>query len=200
MKSRKPLSSKQHSGSVRMPGGAVSINPEKINTGSWAATEIPLWYEDIHFTCRDCKEPDVWTARQQKWWYEVAGATFYKTAVSCRACRKAKRLKDAAAARRTHEFRLARAEKRAAAMSAKLAAADPGAFAVLTQPVTGLLLSKNTRAVLDANHIKTIGDLVACDPSCSPPGLFPGDWTNLNHQLKRLGLSLIGARLAHPPA
>jgi hypothetical protein len=30
------------------------------------------YYRDESFTCRDCGVVEVWTATQQKWWYEVA--------------------------------------------------------------------------------------------------------------------------------
>jgi Probable zinc-ribbon domain len=45
-------------------------------------------YSDRPFRCRDCGKDEVWTARQQKWWYEVAKGYVYSTAVRCRACRR----------------------------------------------------------------------------------------------------------------
>ncbi|MFV0677220.1 zinc-ribbon domain containing protein [Variovorax sp. tm] len=30
---------------------------------------LPACYEDRPFTCRDCGAEEVWTAKQQKWWY-----------------------------------------------------------------------------------------------------------------------------------
>lgn len=47
----------------------------------------PLFYEDIEFTCRDCGVEEVWTAEQQKWWYEVAKGSIYSGAIRCRECR-----------------------------------------------------------------------------------------------------------------
>ena len=47
-----------------------------------------LFYEDKLFTCVDCGKEEVWTATQQKWWYEVAKGTIYSRAVRCRSCRK----------------------------------------------------------------------------------------------------------------
>ncbi|HUY87558.1 MAG TPA: zinc-ribbon domain-containing protein [Pirellulales bacterium] len=46
------------------------------------------YYEDLPFVCEDCGKAEVWTARQQKWWYEVAKGSIYSTAKRCRACRK----------------------------------------------------------------------------------------------------------------
>ncbi|MEF2251072.1 zinc-ribbon domain-containing protein [Ralstonia solanacearum] len=49
------------------------------------------YYVDVHFTCRDCASQEVWTAAQQKWWYEVAKGYVYSTAVRCLACRRQRR-------------------------------------------------------------------------------------------------------------
>jgi len=69
------------------PPGAVRADPEQlahINTyGS-----LPAYYIDKPFTCRDCGVEEIWTAEQQKWWYEVAKGHIDSTAVRCRACRK----------------------------------------------------------------------------------------------------------------
>ncbi|BEP58265.1 zinc-ribbon domain-containing protein [Variovorax boronicumulans] len=48
---------------------------------------LPTFYVDKAFTCRDCGAQEVWTAKQQKWWYEVALGSIHSTAVRCRACR-----------------------------------------------------------------------------------------------------------------
>ena len=53
--------------------------------------EVPDFYLDRPFTCRDCGAEEVWTAKQQKWWYEVAQGSIYSNAVRCRACRLARR-------------------------------------------------------------------------------------------------------------
>lgn len=49
------------------------------------------YYQDQPFVCVDCGKADVWTARQQKWWYDVAKGSIYSTAKRCRACRKRRR-------------------------------------------------------------------------------------------------------------
>jgi Probable zinc-ribbon domain len=48
----------------------------------------PLFYEDTPFTCVDCGKEEIWTATQQKWWYEVAKGEIYSRAVRCRECRR----------------------------------------------------------------------------------------------------------------
>ncbi len=82
--------------------GRVPVDPEKIRSmafmpGPW----IPDFYDDIPFTCKDCGKDEVWTATQQKWWYEVAGGLFETTAVRCRVCRQKERIRKEEA-RKTH--------------------------------------------------------------------------------------------------
>jgi hypothetical protein len=49
------------------------------------------YYRDLPFKCRDCGKSEVWTATQQKWWYEVAKADVWTTATRCRSCRRRER-------------------------------------------------------------------------------------------------------------
>jgi len=51
----------------------------------------PRYYQDREFTCVDCGRQEIWTAAQQKWWYEVAKGSIYSGANRCRACRAALR-------------------------------------------------------------------------------------------------------------
>ena len=46
------------------------------------------YYLDLPFTCAGCNSQEVWTAVQQKWWYEVAKGSLYTTAKFCRSCRR----------------------------------------------------------------------------------------------------------------
>jgi hypothetical protein len=52
---------------------------------------LPEYYLDTSFTCRDCGEEQVWTAKQQKWWYETALGPIGSRAVRCLSCRRARR-------------------------------------------------------------------------------------------------------------
>lgn len=54
----------------------------------------PEFYENKVFTCVDCGKEEIWTAAQQKWWYEVAKGSLFSTAVRCHKCRQAKRVID----------------------------------------------------------------------------------------------------------
>jgi len=41
--------------------------------------------------CEDCGRQEVWTARQQKWYYEVVKVSLYARAVRCLDCRRRRR-------------------------------------------------------------------------------------------------------------
>ena len=51
-------------------------------------SNAPEYYYDVEFNCEDCGVLEIWTAAQQKWWYEEAGGYFFSTAIRCRACRQ----------------------------------------------------------------------------------------------------------------
>jgi len=70
-----------------LPAGAVLADHNElkhINTYG----ELPTFYVDKSFVCRDCGVEEIWTAEQQKWLYEVAKGHIDSTAVRCRTCRK----------------------------------------------------------------------------------------------------------------
>lgn len=76
--------------SPRIPDGAVAADTSQQGPYDTYG-ERPTYYMDKPFTCVDCSVPQVWTAEQQKWYYEVAKGSIYATAVRCRACRKKRR-------------------------------------------------------------------------------------------------------------
>jgi hypothetical protein len=59
------------------------------------------FYVDTPFTCVGCRKDEIWTAHQQKWWYEVAKGNVESGAIRCRACRRIERERKAEA-RRVH--------------------------------------------------------------------------------------------------
>jgi hypothetical protein len=65
----------------------------------------PLYYEDLPFKCEDCGNEEVWTARQQQWWYEVAKGPILSRAIRCRECRKKLRAQHGGTPRRSHSER-----------------------------------------------------------------------------------------------
>jgi len=66
------------------------VNPSKLRMGN-TYSAAPEFYYDIEFECIDCGSREVWSASQQKWWYEEAGGYFFSTAVRCRDCRRKER-------------------------------------------------------------------------------------------------------------
>ena len=55
------------------------------------ASFYPEYYVDKPFICDRCGASEVWTAEQQKWWYEVAHGSIYSGANTCRKCRQVQR-------------------------------------------------------------------------------------------------------------
>ena len=64
----------------------LPVDASKLNMGN-SYSSAPEYYYDIEFDCQDCGAHQIWTARQQKWWYEEAGGYFFAGAVRCRDCR-----------------------------------------------------------------------------------------------------------------
>jgi len=72
------------------PIGAVLADASALSHNSTYGL-LPLYYVDRPFDCRDCGMAEVWTAKQQKWWYEAAKGPIDSTAVRCRTCREVER-------------------------------------------------------------------------------------------------------------
>lgn len=92
-----------------LPVGAVPCRPERLAPNNSYGTAFMLrgYYLDLPFQCRDCGSQEVWRARQQQWWYEVAKGEVNSTATRCRACRRKERERQAEA-RRLQQQGLAR--------------------------------------------------------------------------------------------
>ncbi|CAN5284479.1 hypothetical protein BH11PSE11_BH11PSE11_07750 [soil metagenome] len=69
----------------RPANSVLADHAELTHNNSWG---LPLFYEDRAFTCRDCGAAQIWTAKQQKWWYEINKGNIDSIAVRCRPCRK----------------------------------------------------------------------------------------------------------------
>lgn len=59
------------------------------------------YYLDYPFTCAGCQSAQVWTGRQQKWWFEEVGGKMEQIAIRCRDCRIKERARKTEA-RRVH--------------------------------------------------------------------------------------------------
>ena len=78
------------------PHGGLPVDESRLAWAGYNSYGAPDFvmrgrYLDRPFTCRDCGRQELWSAAQQKWWYETAHGSLYTTAVRCRACRKARR-------------------------------------------------------------------------------------------------------------
>lgn len=89
---------------VDRPIGTAIITPDRLRpTPSHGVPDFVRrgYYQDLPFRCKDCGVEQVWTADQQRWWYEEARGDIWTTAVRCRACRQRERARKDEA-RRVH--------------------------------------------------------------------------------------------------
>ncbi len=74
--------------------GQVLVNPLNLRpTNSYGTPTFVRrgFYVDMPFNCKQCGIPQVWSATQQKWWYESAKGDVWTVAVLCRQCRRQER-------------------------------------------------------------------------------------------------------------
>jgi hypothetical protein len=83
----------------QLPLGAVAADAQQLVHNNTYGL-LPLFYVDRPFACRDCSAHEVWTAKQQKWWYEIAKGPIDSIAVRCRPCRAKERERVGEARRR----------------------------------------------------------------------------------------------------
>ena len=90
--------------------GQVLVNPGLLRpTNSYSIPDFVEreFYVDKPFQCKDCGKSEIWTASQQKWWYETAKGDVWTMAIRCRPCRRRDRMRRAEA-RRIHQEGVAR--------------------------------------------------------------------------------------------
>jgi Probable zinc-ribbon domain len=87
---------------ARQLRGQVLVNPASLRpTNSHDTPDFVArgFYVDRPFDCKACGQAQLWTATQQKWWYETAQGDVWTVAVLCKPCRRREReRKDAARA------------------------------------------------------------------------------------------------------
>lgn len=79
---------------VLPPGPVVPVDFSKLkanNSYGLSAFAQRGYYVDRPFTCCDCAAACVWTAEQQRWWYETVGGSQDAIAKRCRPCRQRER-------------------------------------------------------------------------------------------------------------
>jgi len=69
-----------------MPSGAIKSNYSNLDHNN-IYDLLPKFYIDKSYSCKDCGSNEIWTAKQQRWWYETAKGHIDSTAVRCRRCR-----------------------------------------------------------------------------------------------------------------
>lgn len=75
-----------------IPRGALPAEPSLLLHDNTYGSR-PRYYVDTPFVCIECGTAEVWTAEQQKWWYEVAKGKIASRANRCSACRHRRRLR-----------------------------------------------------------------------------------------------------------
>lgn len=91
----------------QLPLGAVLADHNELRHNDTYGL-LPVFYVDRPFVCRDCGAEEVWTAKQQKWWYEIAKGHIDSCAVRCRSCRR--RIREIKAAQKVHMEERAKVE------------------------------------------------------------------------------------------
>ena len=89
-------------------GGHAKVNAALLRPdGSYGFPDYVErgYYLDKLFTCKDCGKQEVWTATQQKWWYETAKGGVWTMATRCRLCRRRERERRERSAARASERR-----------------------------------------------------------------------------------------------
>ncbi len=93
----KPAERKSRRRTRRIPrshNGKAAVNAALLApNGSYDSPEFLKrgCYRDEPFTCRDCGREEIWTASQQKWWFEIAKGEVFTRASRCRNCRRRER-------------------------------------------------------------------------------------------------------------
>lgn len=91
-------------------GTIIAVDKSKVFSRS-VCPQIPDYYRDVWFTCKDCGKEETWSAEQQKTWYEEQGGEIEAIAIRCHACRGKEKLRREAA-RKIHLEGLARKRSR----------------------------------------------------------------------------------------
>lgn len=67
-----------------IPDGAIAADRDK--QGYPAGFSPRYYYRDVAYTCRGCGKEEVWTAQQQKRYYEDQKGNIYNEATWCHDC------------------------------------------------------------------------------------------------------------------
>ena len=78
------------------PRGSLPVDVSQLAPHNSYGSGLPRlaqhgYYVDQWYACVDCGKHEVWTAEQQKWWYETAKGYIDSIAIRCKPCRLARR-------------------------------------------------------------------------------------------------------------
>ena len=76
---------------VEIPSGAI---PADISKQTPAYFSVRYYYRDHEFTCTKCGTTEIWTAQEQKWYFEEIKAHPRSVAKYCRKCRKQRKMEN----------------------------------------------------------------------------------------------------------
>jgi len=170
-----------------LPAGAIRADIRKQCTRSFTP-EWKYYYLDKVFDCQACGKTEVWTARQQQWWYEVAGGELVTTATTCRSCRKYKRQTSREATRSTWLAKFTRLKKLApklAGLTREDTPAGPPRLQ-LQRPLASLALESRFLEALQGLGILTTGEFLGRDFHEPVPGVTLHDLEVLSSRLKAM--------------
>ena len=76
-----------------VPDDAIPAGVDYIqrSRSSYSLFHRPPYYQDIRFRCADCGSESIWTADDQRHWYEQLHGSPYGTAKRCGECRRKRR-------------------------------------------------------------------------------------------------------------
>lgn len=101
--SRKQLRTEQKAARKQPCAQRLPADVSRLVPNNSYGAACKQFYEPVPFRCMDCGKEEIWTARQQKWWYEDCQGSIYSTATRCLPCRIARRQKLAEQRQRTQD-------------------------------------------------------------------------------------------------
>jgi hypothetical protein len=69
---------------VEIPKNTLAADPDAQNHGG--GYSVKFHYQDIHYACAGCGRPGIWTAQQQKKYFEIQKGNIYNEPKWCYEC------------------------------------------------------------------------------------------------------------------
>ena len=91
--SRKQLRTEQKAARKQPCAQRLPADVSRLVPNNSYGAACKQFYEPVPFRCMDCGKEEIWTARQQKRWYEDCQGRIYSTTTRCLPCRIARRQK-----------------------------------------------------------------------------------------------------------